>query len=48
MKSNVWEYTDTFNEMADIYKNLGANDKYIETLDNYESLLSDSVKHKSA
>jgi len=48
MKSNVWEYADTFNEMADIYKNLEVNDNYIETLDNYESLLSGSVKHKSA
>ena len=48
MKSNVREYVEAFNEMADIYKNLGVNDNYIETLDDYESLLSDGVKQKSA
>jgi len=48
MKNNAWEFAEAFNEMKDVYYNLGYEDNYIDTLDHYESLLSGNVNYKSA
>ncbi|MFP3666574.1 hypothetical protein ABEX44_22785 [Priestia megaterium] len=48
MKNNAWEFVEAFNEMKDVYDNLGYEDNYIDTLDHYESLLSGNVNYKSA
>ena len=44
MKSNVWEYVEAFNQMKDVYNNLGLDDNWLEVLDNHDSLLSGQPK----